>query len=1770
MDANSTTAVQRPTDAGDAGDVEAGSAGEAALGGLTLGADWCPRLNLAMQQHGVPLVRELRLTLAPDARPITEVRVSACLANGEAEPLTRVIDRIEPGETYRLPVGGLTPRLGALAGRTEAERTELTLTAHAGGASTTAAFQIELLAYDEWPGPAYHPELLAAFVTPNHPRVAELLGAARGHLRAAGGPDALDGYQSASRRRALHLAQAGFAAVADRGIGYCNPPASFERSGQRVRLVDRVLRERLGTCLDLALLLAGVWEQAGLHPVLLLPPGHALVGVWTHETHAPDAVGDDPAAIRNRVETGDLIVCETTLLTQPGASFDDAQRAASERLRAVGGEFLAIDVRAARKAGTRPLPLRDADGHAEVDAEAAQAQAAAHAVGGGDRRFDVAERSAAATAAEPAETPEARVRRWMDRLLDLSLRNRLINFRETAKTLRLAPGDVAALEDRLSAGHALRLRPTDDAAMPDDEAAAAAVAEGVLPAAGPVAQAEKALLGLYRDARTHLQETGSNTLYLALGMLVWYESESAETPRHAPLILLPIELRRTSGPRGYAYELALTDEPRRPNITLLQKLAGDFGLDTGPLEELPEDESGVDVEVVLHRARRAIAHLPRWEVEESAYLGVFSFSKFLMWRDLRENLPKLKQNPLVGHLVGGGRTAFAADAPPLPRPEDVDGDGDADGDADGGMALLCTRDADSSQLAAVRAAAEGRTFVLEGPPGTGKSQTIANLIADALGRGRRVLFVAEKMAALSVVRDRLDADGLGDFCLELHAAKANKKDVLAQLGAALAARDAAPAGRWERDRRDLAAARDQLNAYPRQLHAPWPSGETLYEMLGRLVRLGAGPAAAPDTSAPITQTAAATLEGWRRLARELAGRVGDVAPTEDHPLRDVGRRAWGFALEGEAAKQVAAARDSLDKLDAAWRALAEPLGLAGGYAAAEMKATMRLLALAADGPGVPPALVSGADAAAVRRRVTEVAEAGRYRDAARAAALDGFAQEFLDLDPLPHVAAVDQAAASRLLLGWLRRRRALAALRPYRRPGAVPLTIDAARESLAKLREARRARSSFEDVSRTAPEAAALLRRSPDDWAALAHATAFAERFAEATRLMPAGERGAAALARLAEVAGDKELARRLAGPLREAAAGYRAWRGHRDALAGLLEAPDALSRSAATWIAEVREVLERWADGLDRLRPWCAWRDVRAAAGEAGLDALADALAGGTLAPGDAAEALERGYGRAWFNAAAAASDAVRTFDVDRQSSLIDEFRRLDRAVIAATPGAVRRNILDGTGDVLAGAATRPAFVREMGVLRRELEKKSRHKPPRELIAALPNVLPALKRCFLMSPLSVAQYLDAGGEPFDLVVFDEASQIPPWDAVGAMARGRAVVVVGDSKQLPPTSFFGKTAPEEDDAGADAEDVPEDMESILEECNAAQVPSMRLRWHYRSRHESLIAFSNRHYYENALNTFPSPDAGTDRMGVALRHVADGVYDKGGSRTNRREAEAVVAEVLALLGAAAAGEGGASGSVGVVTFNQPQQELIEDLLDQARRDRPEIEPFFGDAAGEAVFVKNLENVQGDERDTILFSPTYGPDAHGRISMNFGPLNKPGGERRLNVAVTRARRRLLVIASVRADQLDLNRTRAVGVRDFRTFLDYAARGPRAIAEAAEHAGRAAFDSGFERQVYRALVARGHMVHTQVGCAGYRIDLAIVDPDAPGRYRLGIECDGATYHSAATARDRDRLRQEVLEGLGWRIHRIWSTDWWHDPAACLARAEAAIAAGAGGPDS
>ena len=570
------------------------------------------------------------------------------------------------------------------------------------------------------------------------------------------------------------------------------------------------------------------------------------------------------------------------------------------------------------------------------------------------------------------------------------------------------------------------------------------------------------------------------------------------------------------------------------------------------------------------------------------------------------------------------------------------------------------------------------------------------------------------------------------------------------------------------------------------------------------------------------------------------------------------------------------------------------------------------------------------------------------------------------------------------------------------------------------------------------------------------------------------------------------------------------------------------------------QEALDTWRDRIDDIHEIVSFNNMSDTCLSEGLWPV---LATAESWP-QAGKHLLDVFRQAWFESVLSQALAQRsdlaTFDGSGHQQIVERFRRMDSLALQHNRARLAHAHWERLPRQEGGG--------QLGILRREFQKRARHLPIRRLMERAGNAVQAIKPVLMMSPLSIATYIPPGSLKFDLVIFDEASQVKPVDALGAIMRAGQAVVVGDDQQLPPTSFFdvATQGPEEDEESATS-----DIPSVLGLFASKNAPNRMLRWHYRSRHESLIAVSNQEFYGNRLVVFPSPDAERGEVGLHFHHLPGTVYDRGRSRANALEAEAVARAVMEHA------KSSPHLTLGVAAFSTAQMVAVLDRLESLRREDPSNESFFTAHPHEPFFVKNLGTVQGDERDVIFISVGYGRDATGQVDMNFGPLNNDGGQRRLNVLITRAKRRCEVFTNLTAEDIDLERTKAAGPRALKTFLRFARDGELDLpVESNGHA-----PTPLEEAIASQLTAMGHDVRHQIGPAGYSIDLAIVDPDHPGRYLLGIECDGASYHSPRWARDRDRLRQQVLEGLGWRTHRIWSTEWSRNPQREIQRLAKAI---------
>lgn len=1235
---------------------------------------------------------------------------------------------------------------------------------------------------------------------------------------------------------------------------------------------------------------------------------------------------------------------------------------------------------------------------------------------------------------------------------------------------------------------------------------------------GPEALARR-VLRMAKDAKTAEEEQGLNILFLALGFLKWKEAPNSDVVREAPLILLPVEFVRNE--RKSTYDLRARDEDITTNLPLKERLRQDFGIALPDIEE----EDGWSPSAYFEAVHEAVSGQAGWSLDrDGMQLGFFSFAKLLMHHDLdMENWPEgtFDDHPLLNGLLLHG---FEYREPIFPDGAKLD---ELLAPAD----IIQVVDADASQTKVIEEVRRGLDMVVQGPPGTGKSQTITNILAAAAHDGKTVLFVAEKMAALSVVHARLIKAGLRDMCLELHSRTANKKAVAQELGRTLAmsGRSIAPAS----DPVHLKNVRDNLNRIASELHAPViGEGDTAFGTLSEIIGfLNSG-----------RQPPSIPLEGLEKFGRvrrqngqqallKLLGILEEAGPPGRHPFRAVRELNLQPTDLARLATDLTSAAEAIDGLLGEAARISGAVSIPVPRTLADVDKLAAGLIAFAGAPGDMPRDIATLYPIAGDPRLIEALNAGAAWQAAHAEAGPLFTDAAWTLNPAPMRAALVAGKAS-LFKRWFGAYKRVSVELASVLSSALPKDPSARLALVDQLIGVQSRRAAL------AAEESWLQATLQGHWRG--ERTPFAELSAVCQWLSSLRATGGFTEAR--QVTGALEMLDR---PADKGQSLLEQKSRAREMAAGIVDRLR-LDLGIATGEQMLNEVklqslssaFKDMAGSMAAYSTWVALQAAMRDAKAAGAGAVVERLLRGLLAPGEAVAEFFYACAEArWAAARKIYPNLDRLRDLDRHT-LSAEFGRLERERIKETQGLVRLRHGERIPRGTAG---------EMGVIRSEIGRKKGHKPIRWLMKNAGAMVQRIKPIVLMSPISVAQYLPAGAVKFDLLVIDEASQIRPEDALGCIARANQVIVVGDQQQLPPTSFFDRIINDADDDDEEEEGAAasaSDMESVLTLFEARGVNKRMLSWHYRSRDPSLIRVSNAEFYEDELVLPPSPLQLDDNYGLKLRRVA-GVYASknsglGRAGTNRIEAE----EIARAVAAHARQHPGLS--LGVVAFSKAQSDMINEVLDVARRKDGVLDRFLQPGSPEEFFVKNIENVQGDERDVIMISVGYGPQvAGGRLaSMAFGPINGEGGGRRLNVLFSRARTRCEVFCSFDPADIDPSRASRDGLRILKRFLDFAKTG---VMDEKSVTGLGA-DSPFEEDVARVIRSFGFEADLQVGTAGFRIDIGVRHLDRPAHYLLAVECDGAAYHSALWARERDRLRQEVLESLGWRFHRIWSTDWFH----------------------
>lgn len=1591
------------------------------------------------------------------------------------------------------------------------------------------------------------------------------------------------------------------------------------------------------------------------------------------------------------------------------------------------------------------------------------------------------------------------------KLLDLSKRNRLLNFKETVRSIRIIdalpdqvfstlvtetknmaiipieepePNDILFSEEVNNKPKELLTEaydlPSEYCNMPDKHN------NLCLQTSYTPTTLERRCTRLHQDAKTAIEETGSNFLHLCIGFLEWYEDDDSDISYKAPLILIPVQLERwkiDQKNKCYNYKLSYTEDDIETNLSLALKLSNDFGL------TLPELDSSVIKK--------------RWRVVWEMVIGMFSFANILMYKDLDpEKWPdglKITEHEKIREIL---RTQENTECIVYDGEYDIDKNSKAEG-------IPLILDADSSQHSVIIDALDGKDLVVEGPPGTGKSQTITNLIAAALYESKSVLFVAEKKAALEVVRRRLNQTGLGDFCLELHSTKMRKGLLHDDIKKCLDNRE-----KYREPQelqyliKDRIRERDKLLSYIELINKiAGPSGEKIYQIIWKAERWHSEIPANQNIFFSIGNALSLTrsdmqeksnilaefvhtykemplpaqkafdglspvnlLPGDERAFRTLLsdliknseyiidfldsaendhrfpstktfGDIEKIANINKELIRNIPdcfeQSVATQMFNPNAIKATYKLRDDISEhnslIASADRLLKNYQSLSVEQAIS-LKDTISSLAFEYGNYSVNTfeSLISEAE-----RAVKLLYDLKIIADTAKDVLIDDInsikhfhtlisiinliinAPNDIDINyHITHMSpyttqilqkAKNEATAikdkinsfdSFFSLSRLPRHQELkkisSDLRIYSNKFFAFLyptfrkTKQAVNEFVTDPKNAKHPQivSKLYEIAELLKSAETILNNSEyahilgplykgieTDWERLENhiswsqslrktvgTQAFAEKiigninhcrdlvFKLEKKIKTTIEQVEPILQKLqidAEtgipiddtIKKNQELTDKIQAILNTIVPYVK----NKDMLIteisrafnnyiqseqirkkiennyyckeffglsfdgintdikklctiadwiALLSTERNIPQNIITWFleketpskaiiladyidkaknyiashlhtferieqigvinteiffgspvanCEIYRFVEKYNECIQQLDYIFLWADyiaIKEKAIKHGLTQIIESIEDGSISPENSIANLNYSIYSSMLRELFRSYPALSSFTSAGYENIRKRFVELDKKIMTLRKEEIGSKIakrLIPRGN----RSGSPKNFTELSLILHELTKKKKHIPTRQLISRASAALIALKPCFMMSPLSVAQYLVPGQIKFDLVIMDEASQIKPEDALGAIARSSKIVVVGDSNQLPPTTFFDRIneSLDEDDTVA-----IEDTESILDICRTTY-RSRRLRWHYRSEHESLIAFSNRRFYDENLIVFPAPVRSSEQLGVRCHYIKDAVYSKG---RNLTEAQSIVNAVINHF------KNCQELSLGVATFNREQRDLIEDLLDKKRKESSWLNNILKNTEeqDEPFFIKNLENVQGDERDVIFISFTYGPDKDTRkVYQRFGPIGSEAGWRRLNVIFTRAKKRVEVFTSMLPTDIVITDSSPTGVRVLREYLDYTSSGKF---HDFGKISKKESDSDFEIAVAGILNSYGYKTAFQVGVAGYFIDIGVLHPRRQNDFILGIECDGATYHSGKSVRDRDRLRQEILERKGWHIHRIWSTDW------------------------
>lgn len=1572
-------------------------------------------------------------------------------------------------------------------------------------------------------------ESLASFSTPDDEATKGLTNKASNFMRNKYGASYFVGYLTHDPEIVMRELDSLYLVLQSEGIHCINPPEPFELTFQRVRMPRSVISEKTGTCLDFALLYASMCEAVGLNPLIVVMNGHIFNGVWLGDYHYPNAVSDNLTVLTNDCSSTDrrmVLVDPSCAASGNDINFASSLNQAQSEIVSMPFSWV-LDIKTARLDYILPLPTpRNIDGKTVIDYDNAIST---------DYQVPRVEQPAGSLSLE-SKGSKSKFDVWEENLLDLEMSNNLINHKIGSSSVQLGASSVFDFYSKAIGSEKLSVIPDSERtpadtkrflsyqfSIEDKKKFDSALSSNRLYAFSKKGKTEDVLISLARKSTTQVEESGCNPLFLTMGMIEWYDSNLSKQTITAPIILVPATMpKRRTGPY---FSLDLDFDSMQLNAAVFEYFKRVFDLDFSELEGFFDKSRGVDdIKKLFNTIRQKIAPKGNWVVDDSTItLSLFSFAHFVMWSDMKTHRDIFIKNKVVSSMVHG-----AAEYEKVP--ESLSESSLDENVAPGDLAVPLS--ADSSQLLAIKASDLGLSFVLDGPPGTGKSQTIANIIVNAMYKGKKVLFVAEKEVALDVVKSRLDSLSLGRFCLQIHSAKANKKDVLAQLGESLSTGPTREVNGYQEEAESLKRQRGNLNKTLEELHG---KGKYFVSPYVALIRYLENESAKDNCLVDDEYASTMGSDKYQKCISAIEDMIvasHGVNGYYGNPFIYFDNKEYSLDLREKYSTALPPLIEALGSFADAYTKYSKK----SGFTLKTSKNNIDLLIKAFDlirqksGKFFPELVASGTILSQAESTINYFESLAVY------ASLRDQINKTFDLK----VTQIDaENLQSRFKMsesyGFFAKRKTIKSilkeLKPY--------TISKFRKRdlmhhLEQIGLLKGMKSSLEQ--KTGYWQVVFPNEIDKDFQAI---NADYEKVKNTIELLK--------LVRGLEVGSDDEYKK-----------AYKK-------VSALVKSPDALyaddiNNLTTTYqnLIEQNEKLKplgfdcfRADDndvyfgfalgqiasahkGIERLGEWCRFLSCLDDASKLLPPSLIESYKNGKLS----ISKLRSSFDCALFYkivclsltdlGLANLSSLQTEQQIAKYKKTLSDFQRLTveetaRRITASFP----RTDVEYAESSLAYQ------------LRKLVKTNGRGKTLRAIIDQYADDIFKLCPCFLMSPLSAAQYLDPEKHHFDIVIFDEASQIPTSEAIGAIARGDSCIIAGDQQQMPPTNFFTSSLSYSDQPSDDVV-VYQDLESLLDDAIALNLPRYRLSWHYRSHHESLIAFSNNRFYDNTLCTFPTPS--NQQSQVRMVQVK-GNYEKGRG-VNREEAKAIVNEIVRRV----KDEKLSKLSIGVVTFNKKQQDLITDMLDAKFDANPSLIRTPG---GEEIFVKNLENVQGDERDVILFSICFGPDKKTKtMNLNFGPLSREKGERRLNVAVSRAKEEMVVFCSCQPEDIRASSAKNSGAEYLKAFLMYAKSGVKTLANQSswnipkEQLSIAPF-------LASDLIKDGYLVDINVGSSAFKVDIAVKDPLDPNKYALGIVCDGPSYsESTFTCDDRNVIAPGMLDNLKWRLMRVWSVEYLDHP--------------------